>query len=62
MRLLNKPDAAPAADNGITISRDRLDEWAGRELSDNEVDQLKRAIPYSSIPEALRTIADSFVV
>ena len=59
--LLNGPDT-DRTDDGIVISRDRLDEWAGRELSDSEVDRLKRAIPCSSIPEAIGTIADSFVL
>ncbi|MBV8348612.1 MAG: hypothetical protein JOZ49_14110 [Mycolicibacterium sp.] len=59
--LLNGPDT-DRTDDGIVISRDRLDEWAGRELSDSEVDRLKRAIPCSSIPEAIGAITDSFVL
>lgn len=43
---------------GIELSRDQLEAWAGRELSDEEVEALDEAIPNSSIPEAINTIAD----
>lgn len=44
----------------VTITRDQLECWAGRELSDDEVARLDDAIPMSSIPEAIGTIVDSF--
>ena len=42
----------------IEITRDQLESWAGRELSDEEVEALDTAIPESSIPEAIRTIVE----
>ena len=44
---------------GIELTRDQLQAWAGRELTDEEVEALDRAIPDSSIPEAIQTLADS---
>lgn len=44
---------------GITLTRDQLQAWAGRELTDDEVEMLEWAIPNSSIPEAINTIADN---
>lgn len=44
---------------GITLTRDQLEAWAGRELTDEEVAALDEAIPHGSIPEAIRTIADN---
>lgn len=43
---------------GIELTRDQLEAWAGRELNDEEVEALDMAIPNSSIPEAIRTIAE----
>lgn len=43
----------------VTITRDQLECWVGRELSDDEVRALDDAVPHSSIPEAIATIADS---
>lgn len=43
----------------ITLTRDQLEAWAGRELSDEEVEALDTAIPQSSIPDAVRTIVES---
>ena len=40
----------------ITITRAQLEAWAGRPLSDGEVDTLDDAIPNSSIPEAVGVI------
>lgn len=42
---------------GITITRDRLEEWAGYPLTDEHVDRLADAIPRSSVPEAINEIA-----
>jgi hypothetical protein len=55
-------DAAHPADPydvpAITISRGQLDEFAGRTLTDDEVERMADAWPNSSIPEALGTIAE----
>ncbi len=44
----------------VQITRDQLESWAGRELTDEEVDRLDDCIPNSSIPEAIGEIAGSF--
>lgn len=44
---------------GVTLTRDQLESWAGRELTDEEVEALDTAIPESSIPEAVATIVGS---
>ena len=43
---------------GITLTRDQLEAWAGRALTDEEVEDLDRDIPNSSVPEAISTIVD----
>lgn len=45
---------------GITITRGQLEDWAGRRLTDDEVERLDECIPNSSIPEAIETIVGSF--
>lgn len=54
--------ATPAQDArpGITLTRDQLEAWAGRALSDDEVSELDVAISNSSIPEAIATIVANF--
>lgn len=42
------------------ISREQAEEWAGRKLSDEEVERLSDAIPFSSIPDAIDTIVNSW--
>ncbi|MFB7837814.1 hypothetical protein ACWIGW_44765 [Nocardia brasiliensis] len=42
------------------ITREQAESWAGRPLSDEEMDRLDDAIPNSSIPEAIGAIVDSF--
>lgn len=44
---------------GITLTRDQLESWAGRALTDEEVVALDTAIPNSGIPESIATIVDS---
>jgi hypothetical protein len=44
----------------LTLTYEQLAAWAGRELSDDEVERLDEAIPNSSIPEAIGTIVESF--
>lgn len=41
---------------GITLTRDQLEAWAGRELTDEEVYLLDEAIPNSSIPDSVGVI------
>lgn len=43
----------------VEITREQLEAWAGRELSDDEVAEIDDAIPDSSIPEAIGCIAES---
>ncbi|CAL9677537.1 hypothetical protein SUDANB95_07862 (plasmid) [Actinosynnema sp. ALI-1.44] len=42
------------------ISKDQAEEWAGRALTDEDMDRLDDAIPHSSIPDAISTIVCSF--
>lgn len=41
-----------------TLDRATLDEWIGHRTTPEERDRIARAIPYSSIPDALATIAE----
>ncbi len=41
---------------GVTLTREDIEEWAGRPLTDEEVARLDDALPYSSVPEAVATI------
>lgn len=43
----------------VTLTYEQLCAWAGRELSVDEIDKIDMAIPHSSIPEAISTIADN---
>ena len=45
---------------GITLTRDQLESWAGRALSDEEVETLDIAIPESSIPQAVAEIVSGW--
>lgn len=47
---------------GIFLTRDQLNAWAGFPLTDEHVDRLDDALPHSSVPEAIATIADTFVI
>jgi hypothetical protein len=40
----------------VTITREQLEAWAGRELTDTEVDAIDGVIPNSSIPDAINEI------
>jgi hypothetical protein len=42
----------------VTITRQQLEQWAGRPLTDNEVGQVQEALPNASVPEAIATIID----
>lgn len=48
------------ARRGLTITREQLEQWAGRALSDTEIDRLDECVPNSSIPEAIGEICVSF--
>ncbi|QWY65414.1 MULTISPECIES: hypothetical protein [Mycobacterium] len=48
--------------NGITLSRDQLESWARRPLTDAEVDSIAKCVPHSSIPDAIETIANEAIV
>jgi hypothetical protein len=45
---------------GITLSRGQLEAWAGRRLSEEEIERLGDAIPHSSIPQAIGQIVSAF--
>ncbi|AGB26990.1 hypothetical protein Mycsm_06887 (plasmid) [Mycobacterium sp. JS623] len=46
---------------GITLSRDQLEAWARRPLSDEEVEAIDDCLPNSSIPEAIDVIANEAI-
>lgn len=43
---------------GITLTRDQLESWAGRGLSDREVERLEDALPHSTIGELVYLVVD----
>lgn len=47
-------------EHGITLTIHQLEAWAGRELTDEDVERLDECIPNSSIPDAIDTIVASF--
>lgn len=52
--------ACEAGEDGILLTREQLNEWAGYELTEFERDDLEESIPNSAIPEAINTIAAQF--
>ncbi len=42
------------------ITREQVQQWAGRDLSDVELERLQRCVLYSSIPDAISTIVTSW--
>jgi hypothetical protein len=44
--------------SGVLLTRRYLELWADRTLTDQEVRQLRGAVPYSSIPQAIEVIAN----
>jgi hypothetical protein len=44
----------------VTITREQVECWAGRPLSDDEIARLDECIPLSSIPDAVAGIVSSF--
>jgi hypothetical protein len=43
---------------GITLTREQLERWSGRTLTDADLERLEDCIPNSSIPEAIDCICD----
>lgn len=43
---------------GVSLSRNQLTAWTGRELTVDELAELDEAVPHSSIPEAIGQISD----
>jgi hypothetical protein len=46
---------------GITLSRDQLEAWARRPLSDDEVEAIEECVPNSSIPDAIEVITNEAI-
>jgi hypothetical protein len=65
-RLIIRPQQLAAlrelleGEPGVMIPRSTLTAWTGRDLTDSEVERLSRAIPHSSIPDALGEVAEQF--
>lgn len=57
--VLYPPPPAPAERRGILLTREQLEAWACRTLSEEEIDALDEAIPNSSIPDAVSAISDT---
>ncbi|WP_188187015.1 hypothetical protein [Nonomuraea sp. SYSU D8015] len=53
---INYLDDIPTPRPGITLTRDQIEAWAGRSLTNDEIATLDNAIPLSSIPEAINQI------
>jgi hypothetical protein len=45
---------------GLLIETEELERWAGRKLTGAEIERLAACVPFSSIPEAIQTIVDSW--
>lgn len=45
----------------IVLTREQLEAWAGRTLTDDQIERLDNAIPNSSIPEAIAEIMSAIV-
>lgn len=55
-----KPPTTVPVRVGILLTRDQLEAWAGRPLSDEHVARLGNAIQYSTIPDAVGDIVCSW--
>lgn len=49
-------DSTPRERAGITITCEQIEEWVGRPVSDEIIERLYEAIPWSSIPDAINVI------
>jgi hypothetical protein len=45
---------------GVLITRQQLDEWAGRLLRYDELDRLRKALPHSTLSDTVATIVGEF--
>jgi hypothetical protein len=45
---------------GITLTRGQLEAWAGKALTDEQVELIEESVQFSSIPEAISLIASQF--
>jgi hypothetical protein len=43
--------------SGITLTRAQLDAWAGFALTDEDVERIEEALPLSTLPDVVGTIA-----
>lgn len=48
------------ARSGVLLDRDRLEQWAGRPLTDEEIARIGDVVAFSTVPEAIGTIVSSF--
>lgn len=52
----------PLAEEGaltVTITRNQLECWAGRKLTDDEVSHIDDALPNTSLPDLIATVASN---
>lgn len=40
---------------GLTFTREQVEEWIGHCITDDELEELERVLPYSSLPNCVRT-------
>lgn len=50
-------DVDTVAPGGV-VTREQLEQWVGRTLTDRDVRRIIKAIPNSTVPEAIASIAD----
>lgn len=60
VRFLQVPAPGDRGEVVYSLTRADLDAYAGRQLTEDEGDRFAEAIQWSSIPEALATIAEQF--
>jgi len=42
---------------GLTFTREQVEEWIGHCITDDELEELERVLPYSSLPNCVETVA-----
>lgn len=55
-----KPAAGSDPRDGVFLSREQLQGWAGRDLDDDDLYRLGEAVGNSSVPEAVAAIVEGF--
>jgi hypothetical protein len=56
-----RPTPTPAGDDVVlSFTRDQVNAWVGRPLTDHEFGHLDYALPLSTLPETIGQILDSF--